>query len=84
MGLAVYLNFFVLVTQLFLKVPALRAIAPNVPDNPGSATASPAMRPGSARRFIPGFFSAALVAGILPRHACHKYKLIYASEKFVL
>ncbi len=34
MGLAVYLNFFVLVTQLFLKVPGLRAIAPNVPDNP--------------------------------------------------
>jgi hypothetical protein len=31
---AVYLNFFVLVTQLFLKVPALRALAPNVPDNP--------------------------------------------------
>jgi hypothetical protein len=34
MGIAVYLNFFVLVTQLFLKVPALRALAPNVPDNP--------------------------------------------------
>ena len=34
MGVAVYLNFFVLVTQLFLKVPALRALAPNVPDNP--------------------------------------------------
>ena len=28
MGLAVYLNFFVLVTQLFLKVPALHALAP--------------------------------------------------------
>jgi hypothetical protein len=34
MGAAVYLNFFVLVTQLFLKVPALHALAPNVPDNP--------------------------------------------------
>lgn len=34
MGLAVYLNFFVLVTQLFLKVPALRALAPGAPDNP--------------------------------------------------
>ena len=34
MGVAVYLNFFVLVTQLFLKVPVLRALAPNVPDNP--------------------------------------------------
>lgn len=34
MGLAVYLNFFVLVTQLFLKVPALHALAPNAPDNP--------------------------------------------------
>jgi hypothetical protein len=33
-GLAVYLNFFVLVTQLFLKVPALHALAPNAPDNP--------------------------------------------------
>ena len=26
MGIAVYLNFFVLVTQLFLKVPALHAL----------------------------------------------------------
>lgn len=34
MGLAVYLNFFVLLTQLFLKVPALHALAPNAPDNP--------------------------------------------------
>jgi hypothetical protein len=34
MGLAVYLDFFVLVTQLFLKVPALHALAPNAPDNP--------------------------------------------------
>ena len=34
MGLAVYLNFFVLVTQLFLKVPALHTLAPNAPDNP--------------------------------------------------
>ena len=34
MGLAIYLNFFVLVTQLFLKVPALHALAPNAPDNP--------------------------------------------------
>ena len=34
MGIAVYLNFFVLVTQLFLKVPALNALAPNAPDNP--------------------------------------------------
>ena len=34
MGLAVYLNYFVLVTQLFLKVPALHALAPNAPDNP--------------------------------------------------
>jgi hypothetical protein len=33
-SLAVYLNFFVLVTQLFLKVPALHALAPNAPDNP--------------------------------------------------
>jgi hypothetical protein len=33
-GLAVYLNFFVLVTQLFLKVAALHALAPNAPDNP--------------------------------------------------
>lgn len=34
MGIAIYLNFFVLVTQLFLKVPALHALAPNAPDNP--------------------------------------------------
>src|SRR4051812_43487066 len=34
LGLAVFLNFFVLVTQLFLKVPALHALAPNAPDNP--------------------------------------------------
>jgi len=34
MGVAVYLNFFVLLTQLFLKVPALHALAPNAPDNP--------------------------------------------------
>ena len=33
-GIAIYLNFFVLVTQLFLKVPALHALAPNAPDNP--------------------------------------------------
>ena len=34
MGIAVYLNFFVFVTQLFLKVPALHALAPHAPDNP--------------------------------------------------
>ena len=34
MGIAVYLNFFVLVTQLFVKVPALHALAPNAPDAP--------------------------------------------------
>jgi hypothetical protein len=34
MGIAIYLNFFVLITQLFLKVPALHALAPNAPDNP--------------------------------------------------
>ncbi len=34
MGLAVWLNYFVLVTQLFLKVPAIHALAPNAPDNP--------------------------------------------------
>lgn len=33
-GLAVYLNFFVFVTQLFLKVPPLHALAPNAPNNP--------------------------------------------------
>src|SRR5215217_2477973 len=39
MGLAVYFNFFVLVTQLFLKVPALHALAPNAPDRPDPAFA---------------------------------------------
>jgi hypothetical protein len=34
MGLAVYLNFFVLVTQMFLKISVLHALAPNAPDNP--------------------------------------------------
>ena len=34
MGVAIYLNFFVLVTQLFLKVGFLHALAPNAPDNP--------------------------------------------------
>ena len=34
MGIAVYLNFFVFVIQLFLKVPALHALAPHAPDNP--------------------------------------------------
>ena len=34
MGIAVYLNFFVFVTQLFLKMPVLHALAPNAPDNP--------------------------------------------------
>jgi hypothetical protein len=34
MGVAVYFDFFVLITQLFLKVPALHALAPNAPDNP--------------------------------------------------
>ena len=34
MGVAVYLNFFVLVTQLFLKVPAIHALSPEAPDNP--------------------------------------------------
>jgi hypothetical protein len=34
MGIAIYLNFFVLVTQLFLKVGFLHALAPNAPDNP--------------------------------------------------
>lgn len=34
LGVAIYLNFFVLVTQLFLKIPALHALAPNAPDNP--------------------------------------------------
>jgi hypothetical protein len=35
-GIAVYLNYFVLVTQLFLKVPALHALAPGAPDKPES------------------------------------------------
>lgn len=34
MGVAVYLDFFVFVIQLFLKVPALHALAPHAPDNP--------------------------------------------------
>jgi hypothetical protein len=34
MGIAIYLNFFVLVTQLFLKIGFLHALAPNAPDNP--------------------------------------------------
>ena len=34
MAVNVYFLFFVLVTQLFLKVPALHALAPNAPDNP--------------------------------------------------
>ena len=34
MGIAIYLNFFVLMTQLFLKVGFLHALAPNAPDNP--------------------------------------------------
>ena len=35
MGIAMNnLNFFVLVTQLFLKVGFLHALAPNAPDNP--------------------------------------------------
>jgi len=34
MGVAIYLNFFVLVTQLFLKVGFLPALAPDAPDNP--------------------------------------------------
>jgi hypothetical protein len=34
MGIAIYLNFFVLVTQLFLKVGFLHALAPNAPDKP--------------------------------------------------
>jgi|GEM_PF-380718 len=39
MGLNVYFLFFVLVTQLFLKVPAIHALAPNAPDNPEPAFA---------------------------------------------
>jgi hypothetical protein len=34
MGIAVWLNYFVLVTQLFLKVPAIHALSPEAPDNP--------------------------------------------------
>jgi hypothetical protein len=34
MAVNVYFLFFVLVTQLFLKVPAIHALAPNAPDNP--------------------------------------------------
>lgn len=34
MAVNVYFLLFVLVTQLFLKVPALHALAPNAPDNP--------------------------------------------------
>ena len=36
MGIAIYLNFFVLTTQLFLKVGFLHALAPHAPDNPES------------------------------------------------
>ena len=32
--ISLYLNVFVLVVQLFLKVPALHALAPNAPANP--------------------------------------------------
>jgi hypothetical protein len=32
--LSLYLNVFVLVVQLFLKVPALHALAPGAPANP--------------------------------------------------
>jgi hypothetical protein len=34
MAVNVYFLFFVLITQLFLKVPAIHALAPNAPDNP--------------------------------------------------
>jgi len=34
MAVNVYFLFFVLVTQLFLKVPAIHVLAPNAPDNP--------------------------------------------------
>lgn len=34
MGVAIYLNFFVLVTQLFQKVGFLHALAPHAPDSP--------------------------------------------------
>jgi hypothetical protein len=32
--ISLYLNMFVLVVQLFLKVPAIHVLAPNAPDNP--------------------------------------------------
>ena len=35
--ISLYLNVFVLVVQLFLKVPAIHALAPNAPDNPEPA-----------------------------------------------
>jgi hypothetical protein len=34
MAVNVYFLLFVLITQLFLKVPALHALAPSAPDNP--------------------------------------------------
>ena len=34
MAVNVYFLLFVLITQLFLKVPALHALAPNAPDSP--------------------------------------------------
>src|SRR5207237_10716881 len=34
MAVNVYFLLFVLITQLFLKVPVLHALAPNAPDNP--------------------------------------------------
>jgi hypothetical protein len=34
MAVNVYFLLFVLITQLFLKVPAIHALAPNAPDNP--------------------------------------------------
>jgi hypothetical protein len=34
LGLAAWLNYFVLVTQLFLKVPEIHALSPGAPDNP--------------------------------------------------
>ena len=35
--ISLYLNVFVLVVQLFLKVPAIHALAPNAPENPEPA-----------------------------------------------
>ena len=35
--ISLYLNVFVLVVQLFLKVPSIHALAPNAPDNPEPA-----------------------------------------------